>query len=588
MSKLILKTGSGLAGYVRKEMLMKYIKVSGKVCIFLLMTLLLLAGCSSFIEDVEEAESTLMYDLNIDVEGEGTVVPEEGSHSYEQGQLIQLEALPADGWLFEEWQGEVNDSESAISNVLMDQHQSVTAVFVEEEQSSGGDDSDDGDTDGDDNDGDDTDEGEQEQIQYSLYIDIEGEGWVKPDSGREHLIDEDVLVGLEANPAEGWVFDKWQGAVSEPDKAVSSILMDQDHNISAVFKPDHEEEVEEKMTLFLKVEGIGSVKPKEGLTHSYDKDEVVDVKARPGYGWEFVAWQGEVADSYKEQTTVTLDQDRQLTAVFQQIDGFFGENEIVHIGEGTSDGYNLEVFRFTVTNAEYLEFLNDRTVSADGSYYGKKLIDIGSAETQIGHNGEQFVLIDWEDPFGTRLDVANYPVVMVSWYGAVAYSNWLSEEDGLTPAYDNWQLRDKGLEEIEGYRLPSVDEWDFVARGGQRGGDTLYSGSDDIGEVGWYWGNADSEGNSGFHQEKLSGVIRGTMPVGQKEPNELGIYDLSGSVWEWTGSIIDDGTGRIRLRGGSWRNEKEYSEVGSEIQLNPEDMRSRDGFRPVRTVSKDS
>lgn len=112
------------------------------------------------------------------------------------------------------------------------------------------------------------------------------------------------------------------------------------------------------------------------------------------------------------------------------------------------------------------------------------------------------------------------------------------------------------------FRLPTEIEWEYAARGGNRSKGYKYSGSDNIDEVAWYINN---------YQKKPSGKTGTTHPVGMKKPNELGIYDMSGNVWEWcdnfynkeyeqNGKIIHEDWPykgmkplfRRVLRGGSW------------------------------------
>ena len=118
------------------------------------------------------------------------------------------------------------------------------------------------------------------------------------------------------------------------------------------------------------------------------------------------------------------------------------------------------------------------------------------------------------------------------------------------------------LNELTGetFRFPTEAEWEFAARGGNKSERYRYSGSNTIGDVAWYWSNIPSR------KEYTDGY--GTQPVATKAPNELGIYDMTGNVWEWCSDYYgeyssepqtnpmgpDTGTRRV-LRGGCWSND---------------------------------
>lgn len=104
-----------------------------------------------------------------------------------------------------------------------------------------------------------------------------------------------------------------------------------------------------------------------------------------------------------------------------------------------------------------------------------------------------------------------------TWYDAVEYCNWLSEKEGLTPCFAPAGLTTECDFAVNGYRLATEAEGEYAARGGPFSRGYLYAGSDDPDEVAWFEENAEDT----------------THDVGQRAPNELGLYDMSGNLWEW-------------------------------------------------------
>lgn len=140
--------------------------------------------------------------------------------------------------------------------------------------------------------------------------------------------------------------------------------------------------------------------------------------------------------------------------------------------------------------------------------------------------------LDEDELKNLKRNTSNYPVENVSWYDAIYFCNKLSLKKGLQPVYAvdgesnvrKWDYKPHNEDEIygeitqnifaDGYRLPTVEEWQYAAKGGE---DYDYSGSDDIDKVAWYDDNSN----------------RVTHPVAQKKSNGYGLYDMNGNVWEW-------------------------------------------------------
>ncbi len=173
------------------------------------------------------------------------------------------------------------------------------------------------------------------------------------------------------------------------------------------------------------------------------------------------------------------------------------------------------------------------------------------------------------------------PAIYVSWLDAVAYCNWLSEKEKLSKCYIINGEEVKYVDTAKGYRLPTEAEWEFAARGGLLEKDTTwYAGSNDLNEAGWWKDNSEAKAH----------------PVGQKKPNELGLYDMSGNVWEWVWDVYDKydvsqisnprgaakGPYRV-MRGGAWYNYSNYCTVYTRQYNHPGFRQNSIGFRVARS-----
>ena len=154
----------------------------------------------------------------------------------------------------------------------------------------------------------------------------------------------------------------------------------------------------------------------------------------------------------------------------------------------------------------------------------------------------------------------NLPVENVSWKDCQKFLSKLNNTTGKS------------------FRLPTEAEWEYAARGGKKSRGYQYNGSNNLSDVAWY------DDNSG----------KKTHAVGTKQPNELGIYDMSGNVWEWcqdrygkyssssqvnpTGA--NSGSDRV-LRGGSWYNTARLCRSSCRFSSAPDDRNGRLGLRLI-------
>jgi len=211
-------------------------------------------------------------------------------------------------------------------------------------------------------------------------------------------------------------------------------------------------------------------------------------------------------------------------------------------------------------------------VCLDGFWMGKNEVTIGDYRKFLQDGGDDSG-VDWADSdcplrkggayaltknkFGSS---NRQPMVEVNWHGAKAFAEWLSRKTG------------------ERFRLPTEAEWEYACRSGGKA--EKYAGGSDANRVAWY----DSNSGGSSH------------PVGTKEPNGLGIYDMSGNVWEWcadrygkysSGSQKNPkgpsgGSNRV-IRGGSWVSLPRDVRCGLRYVIRPGYTGYDLGFRLVRT-----
>ena len=182
--------------------------------------------------------------------------------------------------------------------------------------------------------------------------------------------------------------------------------------------------------------------------------------------------------------------------------------------------------------------------------------------------------------------IGKYEVTQAQWKAVMGSNPSYFKGDNLPVEWVSWDDIQEFIKKLNAqtgkrFRLPTEAEWEYAARGGNQSKGYKYSGSNSVYDVAWYYSNSDNK----------------THPVGQKRPNELGIYDMSGNVFEWcqdwegnyssssqtNPSGPSSGTCRV-LRGGCWVDYSSYSRVSYRLSLTPGSRKNGSGFRLACSV----
>ena len=278
-----------------------------------------------------------------------------------------------------------------------------------------------------------------------------------------------------------------------------------------------------------------------------------------------------------------------------------GEHKIVL----KKDGYEDQSFEVTIAHNQQLvqqRELKKRTVVAPSSGqsasskgktnftadYGIEMVFVEGGTFQMGATSEQGSDADGDEKPVHSVTVSDfyigkYEVTQAQWKAVMGNNPSYFKGDNLPVENVSWndvQEFIKKLNQLTGkrYRLPTEAEREYAARGGMKRKGYKYAGSNNIGGVAWYANNSSSQ----------------THPVGQKQPNELGLFDMSGNVWEWcqdnygnyNSSSQTNPTGpaggplRV-LRGGGWFHCAGYCRVSDRHGNYPFYRGSDSGFRLV-------
>ena len=175
--------------------------------------------------------------------------------------------------------------------------------------------------------------------------------------------------------------------------------------------------------------------------------------------------------------------------------------------------------------------------------------------------------------------ISKYEITQAQWRAVMGKNPSHFKGDNLPVEMVSWDDVQKFLARLNrttgrNYRLPTEAEWEFAARGGSADSfclnDCMYSGSNNIDDVGWYKNNSDNR----------------THPVGMKQPNELGIYDMTGNVWEWCDDKYKSSKRHRCVRGGSWYRDAEKCNVFFRAYDSPNVRSYNLGFRVVLLQKK--